>query len=81
MTNKEISLIFHEIGTLLEIKGENSFKCRAYLNAARTLENFTGDLSELVTENRLQELPGIGDALQEKSSLWPEPDHCPTMRN
>ena len=65
-TNKEISLIFHEIGTLLEIKGENSFKCRAYLNAARTLENYSGDLSTLAEEGRLGELPGIGEALQEK---------------
>lgn len=55
-----------EIGTLLELKGENPFKTRAYHNAARTLEGLTEPLAKLVAEKRLGELKGIGDALQEK---------------
>ncbi len=54
------------IGTLLELKGDNPFKIRAYHNAARSLEGLAEDLGNLVKEERLQELPGIGKDLSEK---------------
>jgi len=66
MTNRDIAAVFHEIGTLLEIRGENSFQSRAYLRAARTLESLPQDLHLLAAEDRLGELPGIGEALQDK---------------
>ena len=66
MDKSEITDILEEIAVLLELKGENPFKARAYTNAARALDNFEGDLAQLVAENRLGELPGIGDALQQK---------------
>lgn len=66
MDKSEIADIFEEIALLLEIKGENPFKARAYTNAARTLDTYEGDLASLVAENRLGELPGIGEALQQK---------------
>ncbi len=58
--------ILEEIAVLLELKGENPFKARAYINAARALDTFEGDLALLVKENRLGEIPGVGDALQQK---------------
>ena len=66
MTKDQVAASLREIGTILELNGENPFKCRAYLNAARTLETFPTDLTELVRTDRLGELPGIGDALREK---------------
>lgn len=66
MTKDEVAQILVEIGTLLELKGENPFKTRAYMNAARTLEGLTEPLDKIVTEQRLGEIKGIGDALQEK---------------
>ena len=66
MTKDQVAASLKEIGTILELNGENPFKCRAYLNAARTLETSPTDLAELVRTNRLGELPGIGDALREK---------------
>ena len=66
MTKDQVAASLREIGTILELNGENPFKCRAYLNAARTLETSPTDLTELVRTNRLGELPGIGDALREK---------------
>jgi len=66
MDKSEIADIFEEIALLLELKGENPFKARAYTNAARTLESYDGNLPQLVGDNRLGELPGIGDALQLK---------------
>jgi DNA polymerase (family 10) len=66
MTKDQVAASLREIGTILELNGENPFKCRAYLNAARTLETSPTDLTEIVRTDRLGELPGIGDALREK---------------
>jgi DNA polymerase (family 10) len=66
MDKSGISAILEEIAILLELKGENPFKARAYTNAARALDVFEGDLAQLVAENRLGELAGVGDALQLK---------------
>ncbi len=55
-----------EIAVLLELKGENPFKSRAYANAARTLERWEGSLETLVKEERLGEIKGFGAALQQK---------------
>jgi len=66
MTKDQAAAALREIGTILELQGENPFKCRAYLSAARTLETAPADLGELVRTNRLGELPGIGEALREK---------------
>jgi DNA polymerase (family 10) len=66
MTKDQAAAALREIGTILELQGENPFKCRAYLSAARTLETAPADLGELVRTSRLGELPGIGEALREK---------------
>ena len=66
MDKSEITDILEEIAVLLELKGENPFKARAYTNAARMLDNYEGDIAQLVAENRIGELPGIGEALQQK---------------
>ncbi len=66
MTKDEAAVALREIGTILELQGENPFKCRAYHTAARTLETAPADLGELVQSGRLGELPGIGEALREK---------------
>jgi DNA polymerase (family 10) len=63
MTKDDVAAVLEEIGTMLELKGENPFKCRAYFNAARTLSSSTADLSALVAEDRLGEIPGLGEAL------------------
>ncbi len=62
----QVAVVLTEIGTLLELKGENPFKTRAYHNAARMLEGLNESLSRVVAEGRLGELKGIGEALQEK---------------
>ncbi|MDB6174802.1 MAG: pol4 [Chthoniobacteraceae bacterium] len=66
ITKNEIAELFEAIALLLELKGENVFKIRAYTNAARALETFTGDLAKAVAENQLGEIPGIGKAIAEK---------------
>jgi hypothetical protein len=73
----QVAAVMTEIGTLLELKGENPFKTRAYHNAARTLEGLTEPLSTLVAEKRLGELKGIGEALQEKITILVTTGHLP----
>jgi hypothetical protein len=43
MTKDEIAAVLEEIGTLLELEGENPFKTRAYQNGARSLEALAGE--------------------------------------
>jgi DNA polymerase (family 10) len=66
MDKNKVAEILIEIGTLLELKGENPFKTRAYANAARMLEGLGEPLAKLVTEKRLGEIKGIGAALEQK---------------
>src|SRR5205814_7881043 len=66
MDKDQVARILGEIEVLLEIKGENPFKARAYVNAARALERLDEPLDKVVTENRLGEIRGVGDALQKK---------------
>src|SRR5437762_1502233 len=66
-----------EIGTLLELKGENPFKTRAYQNAARALESLTEPLAKVVAENRLGEIKGIGEGLQQKITTLVTTGHLP----
>jgi DNA polymerase (family 10) len=68
MDKDRVAEILGEIGTLLELKGENPFKTRAYANAARTLESLTEPLEKIVAEERLGEIKGIGEGLQKKIS-------------
>jgi DNA polymerase (family X) len=66
MDKDQVAEILAEIGVLLELKGENPFKTRAYANAARALESLAEPLHLLVTEERLGGIKGIGEALQLK---------------
>jgi len=66
MTKDQVCTILEEIALLLELKGENVFKFRAYQNAVRALELFTGDFSTLAQEGHLPKIDGIGKAIAEK---------------
>ena len=65
MDKEKVAGVLIEIGVLLELKGENPFKTRAYANAARILENLAEPLAQLVSEKRLGEIKGIGAALEQ----------------
>ncbi|MEG3069965.1 MAG: helix-hairpin-helix domain-containing protein [Candidatus Syntrophopropionicum ammoniitolerans] len=47
MRNEEVAWIFYELADLLEFKGENFFKIRAYRNAARVLSGLAEPLEEI----------------------------------
>ena len=69
MDKEKVAELLVEIGTLLELKGENPFKTRAYQNAARALESLTEPLAKVVEEKRLGQIKGIGDGLQQKITI------------
>src|SRR5436190_1911431 len=66
MDKDQVAEILIRIGSLLELKGENPFKTRAYQNAARALETLNEPLTKLVSESRLGEIKGIGEGIQKK---------------
>ena len=63
MTNEEIAGVLERIATLLELKGENPFKIRAYTNAARAIETFGANLSNFHDEEAVANIPGIGKSI------------------
>lgn len=60
MKKFEIARIFNEVADMLELKGENPFRIRAYRKAALNIESLTEDLEEIANRDELEEIPGIG---------------------
>lgn len=66
MDKEHVAEVLTGIGVLLELKGENPFKTRAYQSAARALESLSAPLDKLVAEHKLGEVKGIGESIQKK---------------
>ena len=65
MKNLEIAQIFSEMADILEIKGDNPFKIRAYRRGALNVEGLTKSVENLTPEE-LRDIPGIGEDLAAK---------------
>lgn len=66
MKSQEVAKIFREIAQILELKGDNPFRIRAYERAAQNVENLGENLEIMAREDKLATLPGIGSDLAEK---------------
>ena len=66
MKNLEIARDFDLIADLLELKGENPFRIRAYRRAAQNLGTLSEDVESLRARDRLDDIPGIGPDLAGK---------------
>ena len=66
MTNADVCEILEQIGAMLELKGENPFKSRAYFNAVQTIRALDVSVQELVEQKRLSSLKGFGKVLTKK---------------
>ncbi len=66
METARIAQVLDEMGTILEIQGENPFRCRAYHNAAQALLNLPADLGEMIADGSLADVPGIGETMHAK---------------
>ena len=66
MNKNEVAAVLEEIGVLLDLKGENPFKVRAYENAAHAIQAIPDELDVFMREHKLDEIQGIGKALAKK---------------
>ena len=66
MTNAQITAVFHEIARLLELRRDNIFKIRAYRKVAAAIEALSEPVTQLVSQNRISEIPGAGEAITKK---------------
>src|SRR5437763_15471451 len=58
--------MLNRVADLLEIRGENFFKIRAYREAVRQLDNLTTEVESLIKDGRLKDIPGSGEAIEKK---------------
>lgn len=66
MTNAQIAAALAEIGTLLELRGENPFRTRAYHTAARAIDQLGDSAEARIRAGDLGDIPGIGEATAKK---------------
>ena len=66
MKNSEIAAVFKDIAEMLKLSKDNIFKIRAYQKAARSIEELPVEVEQLVAEDRLKEVPGVGEAITKK---------------
>jgi DNA polymerase (family 10) len=69
MKNSDVAKVFQDIADLLELKGENVFKIRAYQKAARAIDYYPRGLEALIDEGEdLRSIPGVGEAIAKKAA-------------
>jgi DNA polymerase (family 10) len=66
MGNEEIAQVFFDIADMLDIKGQEWYRVRAYRRAAEAMAHYAEDLTALWEEGRLEEIPGVGKAIAGK---------------
>ncbi len=82
MTNAQIASVFEQVADLLEFKGANPFRIRAYRNGARAIRDLPESVTSIVAEDpkRLIEIDGIGKAVAEKSVVLVETGELPQLK-
>jgi DNA polymerase (family 10) len=69
MKNTAIAKVFSDIADLLELKGENAFKIRAYHKAARAIEHYPEEIRIMLDDGEnLRNIPGVGEAIAKKTT-------------
>jgi DNA polymerase (family 10) len=66
MKNQMVADVLYTIADLLDVKGEMFFKTRAYRIAAQMIEALDEDIEQITNQQRLESIPGIGEALAKK---------------
>ena len=66
MKNQLIAQIFRDVSRILEIKGDNPFRIRAYERAAQNIEGLSENIENFIRDDRLREITGIGRDLESK---------------
>ncbi|MFU8807088.1 MAG: helix-hairpin-helix domain-containing protein, partial [Bradymonadaceae bacterium] len=77
MDNQHYARLLIEVAQLMEIKGANRFKIRAFENAARTIENLIEPLDEIIAREEVTNLSGIGKSIAEDLQAIHQTGTCP----
>lgn len=64
--NEEVAQLLENIAELLMLKNENPYRIRAYTTAAQNIRALSEDIEEIARQGRLDDIPGIGEALAAK---------------
>jgi len=75
LTNGRLARIFHEIGDMLELKGELVFKTVAYHRAADAIGRSPFDVAGAYRAGDRPQIPGVGKAIQDKIAELVETGH------
>lgn len=68
-TNSEVAEILKEMGDILEMRGENPFRIRAFQNASRSVEFLAEDINEIYQKqglDGLNEIQGVGEGIAKR---------------
>ena len=81
MDNEMIASHFDEMAELLEIRGESTFRVRAYRNGAKAIRDLTESVASILADpaRKLTDLPGIGDAISDKCKVLLETGKIPQL--
>ena len=79
ISKKSVAGQLKEAARLLDVLGEDAFRAKAYASAARNLEAFEGDLSDLFTRGRLNEIRGIGQGLAQELYALEHQEQLPIL--
>ena len=76
----EVVGLLSEYGRRTALRGGNPYRSKAYVRAAENLAALAEPLNRLVDEGRLQEIPGVGEAIAEPDGSWKVtyPEQIPT---
>lgn len=81
MNNADIAQIFEELADLLELRGENAFRVRAYRTGAKAILELPRPVRDILADPSvaLQSFEGIGDTLAQKSKVLIETGKLPQL--
>lgn len=74
--NKQVGAVFNRLADLMEIKGDNAFRIRAFRRAAQAIENLTEPLALMLEEKTLKAVPGIGAGAVSRAAQIVERGTC-----
>ena len=79
--NAAIADVFDEMAELLEFRGENPFRIRAYQNGAKAIRNLDESVAEILADptRKLSDVPGIGKTLVEKTKALVDTGSLPQL--
>ena len=60
VTNQQVAHVFEQLADLMEIRGDNGFRVRAFRRAAQAVENLSEEAASMLASKALKDIPGIG---------------------